>query len=90
MAWGIKKSENLTAVLELHDGSGDRNTTLLLHLHPVRGGMTRGFAALYRACKLNRAAEEKQLLGEGGFTSVGMRDDRKSPAPLQFGLKLGH
>ena len=46
--------------------------------------------ALDRARGLDRAAVEQELFGQRGFTGVGVRDDRKGPAPLDFFLILRH
>jgi acyl CoA:acetate/3-ketoacid CoA transferase len=46
--------------------------------------MARGFARLDRAGNLNRAREQQQLFGQGGFARVGVEDDGKGPAAAHF------
>ena len=60
----VEQVDDAVAMLELHHRGGDRDTALLLHLHPVGSRMPRGLAALDRAGELNRAAEQQQLFGD--------------------------
>src|SRR5579885_2211664 len=89
MAGGVQQVDNAVAVRELHHRGGDGDAALLLELHPVGGGMTRGLAALHGAGQLDGAAEQQQLLGEGGLACVRMRDDRKSATALDLLVKHG-
>ena len=81
---GIQNVDAETAILELHDGRGDGNTTLLFDLHPVGGGGTGILLALNNACLGDGTAVEQEFFGQGGFTGVGVRDNGKGPATADF------
>ncbi len=87
----VQQIDDAIVVFELHHRRGDGNAAFLFHLHPVGGGMTRGFSAFNRAGQLNRAAEQQQFFGDSGFSRVGMRDDREGSASIGFcGNFSGH
>jgi hypothetical protein len=67
----VEQVDGVAAVLELHHRAGDRDAALLLHLHPVGGGVARALARLHRAGHQDRAAEQQQLLGQRGLARVG-------------------
>jgi hypothetical protein len=46
--------------------------------------MTGCFACFDRTGDLNRAGEQQQLLGECGFTGVGVRNDGKRASSTHF------
>ena len=87
VARGVEQVDDALLVGELHHRGGDRNPALLLHLHPVRGGVAGRFAPLHRAGKLDGTAEQQELFGQRGFTRIRVRNDRKS-AP--FGGLFGN
>ena len=58
---GIQNVDAESVILELHDGRGDGNTTLLLDLHPVRGGGAGIFLALDDTCLGDGAAVEQEF-----------------------------
>lgn len=92
MPRGIKQINDVILILKLHHGTGDRNTALLFHFHPVTRGMTGGLAALDGTGELNGAAEKQELFGQCCFTSVRVRNNGKRTATLDLaenGL-LGH
>ena len=80
----IEQVELIAQILELQHGAGDRDAAFLLELHPVGGGVPRGTPCLDRAGEVDGAAVQEQLLGQRGLTGVGVRDDRKGPAPGDF------
>src|SRR5690606_17344739 len=73
----------------LHDRGGDRDSPLLFHFHPVGGGMTVGAPALDGARYLDLVSVQQQLFGDGGFTGVRVRNDRKGAAFSDF-VQMAH
>ena len=73
----VQQVHDPVAIRELHDRGGDRDATLLLHCHPVRGGMTRSFAPLHGSSQLNGTAEQQQLFGQRGLAGIWVRDNRE-------------
>ena len=90
MARGVQNVDALTLVPELQHRGRDRNTALLLDLHPVGNRMAAVFLALDHAGFLNRAAVEQKLLGDGGFTGVRVRNDRKRAPVFNFFFQVCH
>ena len=64
----------------------DNIQALLFQRHPVRYRVVVTLLALDATCRLNRTAVKQKLLGQGRFTRVRMRDDRKGPALSDFFL----
>src|SRR5690606_3272078 len=56
----------------------------------VGGGVAIGFLALHGTGDLDQIAEQKQLFGDGGFTGIGVRDDRKGTATGDLFVKSTH
>ena len=77
MARGVEQVDDAVLIGELHHRTRDRNTTLLLHLHPVRSRVPGGLAALNSSGELDCAAEKQQFFRQRGFTRVRMRNDCK-------------
>ena len=73
-------------VFEAHHGRGDRDAALALDLHEVRRGAFLDLVAFDRPGDVDGTAEEQQLLGEGGFTRVGVGDDSEGAAECDFFL----
>ncbi len=71
-------------IFKLQNGGRNGNAPLLLDFHPVGSGMPRGFAALDRACKMNRTAVEQELFGHCRLSGVGMRDNSEGAPPVYF------
>ena len=90
MAGGVKKVDAKAVVFKLKHRGGDRNTSLLLYLHPVGNGMLIALLALDGARLFNRTAVKKKLLGQGGFTCVGVRDDGEGAPSFNFGSEICH
>ena len=82
-----RRVQNIDAealILELHDRRGHGNAALLFDLHPVRDGGAGVFLTLDGAGLGDGSAVQQQLFGQSGLTGVGMADDRKRPAALDF------
>ena len=90
MARGIQNVDALALVAELKDGGCDRNTALLLDLHPVGNRMAAVLLALDHAGLLNRSAVQQEFLGYGRFTGVRMRNDRKCAPIFDFFFQISH
>ncbi|AMO50670.1 Hypothetical protein AKI40_4295 [Enterobacter sp. FY-07] len=84
---GIQQVNETGFIRELHYGGGNGNTTLLFHLHPVGFCMLAGTTAFYRTGSLDRLSEQQHLFSDGGFTSIGVRDDSERTA-LRHLLKI--
>ena len=85
---GIEDIDAVAVIVELHNGRGNGNTTLLLDLHPVGCRVMRGFSGLNGTGHVNGASVEKELLGHGRLTGVRVRDDRKRAAALYLILNI--
>ena len=81
---GVENVDTVAVVLKLHNGGGDRDTSLLLDIHPVGYRVLVRLLALYRARRLNCATVEEELLGKGGFTRVGVRNDGEGTPSLDL------
>src|SRR5690606_2521627 len=90
VAGGVEQVDHVFAVGELHHRGGDGDAALLLHFHPVGGGVTVGFTRLHGPGDLDRLAHQQQFLGDGGLTGVGVGDDRKRAAFGDFFGLGGH
>ena len=84
MARGIQQIEDTLAMLELHHRGGHGNPALLFHLHPVRRGVTCGFATLDGTRQLDGATEQQQFFSQRGFAGIRVGDDGESSSPLEF------
>ena len=89
VARGVQDVDAVAIVLELHDGGGDGDASLLLNFHPVGGGGP-GPLALDLARLGDGPAVEEELFREGGFARVGVGDDGEGSPPGDFVLKSGH
>ncbi len=90
VARGVEQVDHVIAIRELHDRRGNGNTPLFLHFHPVGGGMAVGFAGFHRAGHCDRLAHQQELLGDGGFTGIGVGNNGESAAFRDFGGLVGH
>ena len=84
MAGRVQDINAEPAVIELEDRGSDRDTSLLLDLHPVRNRMSRRRLALYGTCEIDRTAVEQEFFCQCCLARVGVRDDRERPAPSYF------
>jgi hypothetical protein len=78
----VEEVEGEPLVLEAHHRRGDRDAALALDRHPIRAHPPPLAARLDLARQLDRPAEQRQFLGQGGLAGVRMRNERKS-APAQ-------
>ena len=86
---GVQNIDAVAVEIELHRGRGDGNAALLFNLHPVAGCVAGGLARLDGTGLTNRAAVQKQLLGQRGFAGVGVGYDGERAPAARFGGKLG-
>ena len=84
MARGVQNVHALACVVELQHRRGDRDAALFLDVHPVGHGVLCALLALDRACLIDGSAVQQQLFGQRRFAGVGVADDRKRPAALDF------
>ena len=89
MSRGIQNINAEALVLELHNGRGNGNSSLLFYLHPVGDCVAGVFLSLYGTCLCDSSAVEQELLCESCFTCVGVRDYGKGTPSVYFLLKLG-
>ena len=82
VARGVQDIDFVSLVIKLHHGGGDRDAALLLDVHPVGGGRLPYLVALHGARHLYLPAEEQELLGERGLSSVGVGYDGECPSSL--------
>src|SRR5690606_7176761 len=75
---------------ELQDGRGDRDATLLLHLHPVAGRVPLSTTRLHASRQMDRSTVKQQLLGEGGLPRVRVADYGKGPPPADLVCQCAH
>jgi hypothetical protein len=85
----VEQVDGVAAVVELHHRAGDRDAALLLHLHPVGGGVARALARLHRAGHQDGAAEQQQLLGQRGLAGVGVGNDGEGAPLLHVAQQVG-
>ena len=90
MAWCVQQVEGATGIVECHHRCGDGDAPLPLHLHPIGMGPAHITLGLDRARKIDGAAEQQQLFGQGGFARVGMGDDGEGAALRNFGGDIVH
>ena len=75
VAGGVENVHAIAVIGKLQHRGGHGDTALLLDVHPVGHGVFRAGLAFDRACGLNAAGVEQELLGEGRLARVGVRDD---------------
>ena len=81
---GVQNVDAESAVLELHNGRGDGDTTLLFDFHPVGSGSTGILLAFNDTCLGDGTAVEQEFFGQSGFTGVRVRNNRECSAPADF------
>ncbi len=89
VAGRVEQVEGEAAMLEAHHRRAHGDAALALHLHPVRAHAPALAARLDLAGKLDRPAEQQQLLGEGGLAGVGVGDDGEGAPPRDLASKPG-
>ncbi len=86
----VEQVDQALAVGELHNRSSNRDAALLLHLHPVRFGVLARAAAFYRTGGLDSLSEQQHFFSDGGFTGIGVRNDRKGAAARHLLHEIRH
>jgi len=86
VARSVENVDLRALVFEAHHGRGDRDSALAFDLHEVRSGALLDLVALDGPGDVDGAAEEEQFLGKGGFTRVGVGDDREGAAACDLFL----
>lgn len=80
VAGRVEQVEDDVVPGEGHDRGGDGDAALAFDGHPVRAGVAALAAGLDHAGLADGAAEEEELLGQGGLAGVGVGDDREGAA----------
>ena len=88
MTGSIQEIHVETVIVELKDARGDGDSPLLLHLHPVGGGVPGRPPRLHGAGEVNGTSVQEQLLSKRGLTCIGMADDREGAASVHLTLQL--
>ena len=88
---GVQEVHPKTFPVEVEGRGGDGDPPLLLHGHPVRGGVARRAAPLHRPGQVQGPSVEKELLREGGLPRVRVTDDGEGapPADLEGEIRAG-
>ena len=73
----IKQINGASGIVELQNGRRNRNTALFFQLHPIRGDLALLTTSLHSASLLNRTSIQQELLGERGFSSIWVGNNRK-------------
>ena len=84
MSRGVQNVDAESAVLELHDGGGHGNTTLLFDLHPVGGSGPGILLSLDHAGLRNGAAVKQELFRQSRFTGIRVGNNGKGTPPADF------
>ena len=82
VAWCVQKIDGGGVVIELKDGGGNRDASLLFKFHPVGCDLALFPARLHSTGLLDRTAIEQQLLSERRLAGIRMRNDREVAAPV--------
>ena len=88
MARRIEDIDPTAVIIKLEHRTRDRDTALLLDLHPVRHRMTLRLARLDGAREMDCAAIEQEFLRERRLTGVRMRNNREGTSLLDFPAKF--
>ena len=86
VAGGVEQVEHVVAVLELQRGGGDRDAAGAFDLEPVGHRARAPALAVHRSCAVDRVRVERERLGQGRLSGVGVRDDgNAAPTPGLLG-----
>ena len=85
---GIHQVEHATFEGEIQNGTGNRNTALLLDLHPVTDGVTAVCLGAHMARLADDVSVPQELFGDGGLTRVGVADNSESAAFFDFWIHI--
>ena len=87
----VQQVEHRLLIFKRHHRAGDRDAAFLLDLHPVGLGAPRLAPRLHPAGRMDRAAQQQQMLRQRGLAGVGMGNDGKCPPSGGFaGRGLRH
>ena len=86
---GVEQVDHVVPVGELQHRRGDGDAPLLLHRHPVRGGLAPPGPRLDRPRLGHRPGVEQELLGERGLAGVGVADDGEGSPPGRLFANAG-
>ena len=90
MARGVQYVDAASAVIELKHGAGDRDSSLLLNLHPVRDCMPGGCLSLHGTRQIDCASVQQELLRQCCLSRIRMRDNRECPSFFDFLFDICH
>ena len=77
----VQDVDAIPVILKLQDRGGDRDTSLLLDLHPVRHGVLCSGLPLYASRLVDGSSVQQELLCQGGLSRIRVGNDGKSAAP---------
>ena len=80
----VQQVKGDVAIVKSHNGGSNGNAAFLFYFHPVRMGPAVFTSGFDRSGLLNSTAEEQQFFGQGSFTGVRVRNNRKGFARINF------
>ena len=80
----IQNVHLIVMIIKLHHRCSDRNTTLLLNIHPVGGSGLLNLIRLYSTCHLNLPSEKQQFFRQRSLTGIRMCNNRKCSSSFYF------
>jgi hypothetical protein len=83
----VQQRDVVSFELEFECRCADGDAPLLLELHPVRHRVPLCLAAADRACKLDGARVQQQLLRQRRLARIGMGDDCEGTPPRNLGAE---
>ena len=90
MARRIQNIDAKSAIRKLQYRRRNRDSSLLLDLHPVGNRMSCSRFSLYPARQVDRSAIQQEFLRQGCLTCIRMRYDRKSPSFVNLLRVIAH
>ena len=75
MSRGIQNIDTVSVIVKLQHRRGDRNTSLLLDLHPVRHRMSCCCLSFYGTGKIDGSSVKQELLRQSRLTCIRMGND---------------
>ena len=88
MSGCIQDIDTETVIFKLKNRRSNRNTSLLLYLHPVRHRMPRCRLSLYGTRQIDCPAIQQEFLCQRCLTRVGMGNDCKCPSSVYFFFQI--
>ena len=80
----IQDVNALSFIIKLKHRGGNRNTSLLLDLHPVGNRMLGRLPSLDGTCEIDRTSIQEELLRQCRLTGIRVRNNRKRTSLLDF------